>query len=333
MNIERTHLLINYPKFSVPLKQELVTLGLTVIENEWQPTPDLLNRTLASVIDFGGSIKHPFVARRWRKRMSAHGVPVFSWNRDAPHNNNLPPWRLALFDWLHPLDIYATHSLINTRWQFVDTTLFLPNAAQTGDYNLGGETEYVLRRLRNPEQYEWDVSFFGALDGHRYKEANDRHLFFSSLASRLDTLNISHRFVDTTQVQLSLTEQVRLIQSSRINLNFGARCDFGGFTPSGLPERCYGIPSCGGFLLTDRRTHTADCFAIGEHVDDFHGLDECVDKIRHYLGNFSRARNMAEACWWHVMQYHTYANRAATVHQALLDWHEGKHGLPNGKPA
>jgi spore maturation protein CgeB len=326
MNIVRTHLLINCPKLPVPLKQELSAHGLTIVDNESRPTPELLTRTLASVVDFGNSVKRPFVARRWRQYMSAHGVPVFSWNRDAPHNNNLAPWRLALFDMLRPLDIYATHSLLDTRWQFADMMLFLPNAAQTNDYNLGGEPDSILRRLRDPVQYKWDVCFFGAMDGHRYKEAKDRHLFLSSLASHLDTLNISHRFVDTTQTHLSLADQVCLVQSSRINLNFGARCDFGGFTPSGLPERCYGIPSCGGFLLTDRRTHTADSFAIGEHIDDFHGLDECIDKIRYYLGNFSHARNMAEACWLHVMQNHTYANRAATVHQAMLDWHTRKHG-------
>lgn len=321
-----THLLINCPKLPPPLKQALIDRGLTVVENDWQPKPDLLRQVLACIVDFGGSVKSPIKAMRFRRWLSRYGVPIFSWNRDAPHNNNLKPWRLGLFDLLRPLDIYATHSLIDTRWRFADAVLFLPNAADVSAYNLRGNPEVILARLRDGGKYRCDISFFGALDGARYKEARDREAFFAALAQRLDALNISHRFVDTTQVALSLGEQIELIQSSRINLNFGARCDFGGFPPSGLPERCFGIPACGGFLLTDRRIHTADSFVVGKHLDEFATLDECVEKIRRYLADFPLSRNIAEAGWRHVMSRHTYADRAQEIHQALLEWHAGKRG-------
>lgn len=321
MTTQRTHLLVNYPKFPVPLMQSLAERGITVIENNWQPDAALLRRTLACVIDFGGAVKHPFRARAWRHLMSRHRVPTFTWNRDAPHNNNLQPWRLALFDRLRPLDIYATHSCIDTRWRFAETVIFLPNAADTSSYNLRGTPDDVLAQLRDPSRYQWDVSFFGALDGARYKEAADRQAFFGALAAKLDALGIRHQFVDTTRTAMSLNEQVELIQTSRINLNFGARCDYGGFPASGLPDRCFGIPACGGFLLTDRRIHTADSFAIGSHLDEFTTLDECVFKIRHYLENFDKSRDIAETGWKHVISQHGHANRAATVHQALLDWH------------
>ena len=327
MTTPRTHLLINYPKFPASLKRGLAERGIVLIENDWQPEAGLLQRTLACVVDFGGSIKHPLRALAWKRHLSRRGVPVFAWNRDAPHNNNIRPWRLALFDRLRPLDLYATHSLIDARWSFADTVLYLPNAADTAAYNLRGEPEAVLARLRDPGQYRWDVSFFGALDGDRYKEAEGRKAFFGALAARLDALGIRHRFVDTTRTPMSLEEQVGLIQCSRINLNFGARCDYGGFSASGLPDRCFGIPACGGFLLTDRRTHTADSFEIGRHLDEFADLDECITKIRHALGNFSLSRSTAEAGWRHVMRCHTYARRAETMHKALLDWHAGRRGL------
>lgn len=326
MTAQRTHLLINYPKFPTPFKQALADLGLTIVENDGDPHEELLARTLVAIVDFGGSIKHPLKALQWKRRLATHGVPIFAWNRDAPHNNNLHPWRLALFDWLRPLDIYASHSLIDTRWPFADTVLFLPNAAVTADYKLGGEPETVLARLRQTDQYEWDVSFFGALDGGRYKEAMDRQAFFGALASRLDEMRLRYRFVDTTRTTLSLEEQIHLIQTTRINLNFGARCDFGGFPASGLPERCFGIPACGGFLLTDRRIHTADSFVVGRHLDEFFSLDECAERIHFYMGNFELNRDMAEAGWRHVMSHHTYANRATVLHNALLEWHAGTRG-------
>ena len=323
----RTHLLINHAKFPAPLKHALAGRGLVLIEDDRQPASDLLRRALACVADFGGGVRHPLRALAWGRRMSRQGVPVIAWNRDAPHNNNLPPWRLTLFDRLRPLDIYATHSLVDTRWGFADTALFLPNAVDTSAYNLRGDPETVLTRLRDPGQYQWDVSFFGALDGGRYKEAADRQAFFGEMAARLDAFGICHRFVDTTHAVLSPDEQVALIQESRINLNFGARCDFGGFSASGLPERHFGIPACGGFLLTDRRIHTADSFEIGRHLDEFADLDECVEKIRSHLDDFDRSRDMAESGWRHVMRHHTYANRAETVHRALMDWHAGRRGL------
>jgi len=325
VTLPRTHLLINHKKFPVPMKQALAERGVVLVENEWQPSPDLLHRTLACVADFGGGVKHPFDAWRWKRRLSRYGVPVFVWNRDAPHNNNLRPWKLDFFDRLRPLDIYATHSLIDTRWRFADTVLFLPNAADTASYHLRGEPETVLARLRDPAQYRWDVSFFGALDGDRYKEALDRKNFFKQLGVRLDTSNIRYRFVDTLHTMLSLDEQVDLIQSSRINLNFGARCDFGGFAPSGLPERCFGIPACGGFLLTDRRMHTTDSFNVGQHLDDFGDINECMEKIDHYLTHFDRSRDLAEAGWRHIMRHHTYVSRAETMHRFLLNWHNPSH--------
>lgn len=322
MTVLRTHLLINHRKCPIPLKQALTERGLVIVENEWQPSPELLRRTLACVADFGGCVKHPFDALNWKRRLSREGVPIFVWNRDAPHNNNLRPWKLGLFNRLHLLDIYATHSLIDTRWRFADTVLFLPNAADISAYNLSGDPETVLAQLRDSSRYRWDVSFFGALDGDHCKEAMDRKRFFAALTTRLDALGIRHHFVDTLSTPLSLSEQVELIQTSRINLNFGARCDFGGFTPSGLPERCFGIPACGGFLLTDRRTHTADSLEVGQHLDDFGDMDECIEKIRYYLAHFDHNRDMAEAGWRYIMRHHTYANRAETLHRALLDWHD-----------
>jgi len=323
---KRDHLIINYAKFPKPMGVALASCGITLVENDWQSGPEVLRRSLACIVDFGGSVKHPLRALEWKRRLSKYGVPALAWNRDAPHNNNLKPWRLGLFDLLRPLDIYTTHSLIDTRWRFADAVLFLPNAADVSVYHLRGKPEVVLARLRDERQYRWDVSFFGALDGERYKEAREREVFFAALAQRLDALNISHRFVDTTQAALSLDEQIELIQSSRINLNFGARCDFGGFLPSGLPERCFGIPACGGFLLTDRRIHTADSFVVGKHLDEFATLDECVEKIRCYVADFTRSREIAEAGWSHVMSRHTYANRAQEIHQALLEWHAGARG-------
>lgn len=330
MTTVRDQLLILHPKLPTALKRSLANRGLTLIEGDRHPDKVMLSRALACFADFGSDVKHLVRAFRWKARMSSHGVPVVTWNRDAPHNNNLPPWRLALFNKLRLLDLYATHSVIDKRWDFASAVLFLPNAVDITEYNLRGEAERVFARLRDPNSHRWDVFFYGALDGGRYQEAIARQQFFTDLADRLDSLGIRYHFVDNITTRLTTDEQVANIQASCININFGARCDFGGFPPSGLPERCFGIPACGGFLLTDERTHVADSFDIGRHLDTFRDIDDCVLKIRHYLANPMLCRTVAEAGWRHVMDYHTYDVRAKTLHDAFLAWHARHRGMLPG---
>jgi len=125
---------------------------------------------------------------------------------------------------------------------------------------------------------------------------------------------------------MSHEEQIELIQTSRINLNFGAACDYGAPVASGLPERCFGIPACGGFLLCDSRTHARDDFTPGQNWAEYDGLEDCVAKIEFWLANFPAARDLAERCHDHVMSHHTYALRAKFLHEWLLEWHKNGQG-------
>jgi spore maturation protein CgeB len=310
-----------------PLSTALVARGL-----EFQHLDgDVPDAALACVIPFYDCLKHPTRVWRLKRRLARDGVPLIAWNRDAPHymNFDLPrrAWRLWLADRVRLLDIYATHTLIDSRRSFAGTVLYLPNAADISRYHLGGNDDETLRRMRNPATYEWDVSFFGGMNGDKYKEDRERAEFFAALAQRLRGRDVRFRFIDTVNEGLSLPDQVALIQSSKINLNFGARCEYGAMIPSGLPERCYGIPACGGFLLCDRRTHAATDFTPGHDWAEFDGLDDCAEKIDDWLKHFDAARNLAERCYHHVMSHHTYTHRAKKLHEALLSWHDGRRGL------
>lgn len=279
---------------------------------------------LACIVWFYMPLRHPLAAWRLRRKLAACGVPLIAWNRDAPHYLNRAAWRLDLLDRFRLLDLYATHTLIDERRTFADLVLYLPNAADVARYTLRGAAAGELLRLRDPAGYRRDVSFFGGMDGRRYKEDAARAGFFAALAERLDARGIRHCFREAEG--LSADEQVDFIQSSRINLNFGARCEYGAAVASGLPERCYGIPASGGFLLCDRRTHARDDFTPPENWAEFDGLDDCVARIVHWLAHFDAARDLAERCYHHVMTHHTYARRAEKLHEALLAWHKGKRG-------
>ncbi|MCX7157298.1 MAG: glycosyltransferase [Rhodocyclales bacterium] len=304
-----------------PLEQALEQRGLAFAQIDPHAPSKWPRQALACVIWFYYPLRAPLKVYRLKRQLAARGIPLLAWNRDAPHYLNRAAWRLDWLDRARLFDIYASHSLVDARRRFADSVLYLANAADISRYHLHGAT---LAELRDPVRYEHDVSFFGAMDGSRYKEMRSRQEFFAALRERLAARGI--RFLFRESADMSVEEQVALIQKSRINLNFGASCDYGAPVASGLPERCYGIPACGGFLLCDKRTHARDDFTPNDNWAEFDGLDDAVTQIEYWLANFAAARDLAERCHAHVMARHTYANRAETLHQVLLEWHEGKRG-------
>ena len=309
------------------LRCELVDRGIVLRENRcWRDAaPGSPERVLGAYTWFYESLRHPLSVWRMGRALRRLGVPLFTWNQDAPHYLNYTllrrRWKLGLASWMRPFDIYLTHTLVDSERKFGDSSVYFANAADPERYHLHGKT---LAELRG-QFYDYDVSFFGAMDGVRYKEMRSRQEFFAALGDRLRAKGI--RFLFREAAGMSPAEQVDLIQRTRINLNYGASCEYGAPVASGLPERCYGIPACGGFLLCDRRTHARDDFTPGENWAEFDGLDDCVAKIEYWLDNFAAARALAERCHAHVMACHTYAHRAETLHKLLLAWHANRTGL------
>ncbi len=319
----RDTLIIANTSLHPALCHELVTRGvkLRVAETWAQTDRSDPERILGAYTWFYEGLRHPVSVWRMARWLRRHGIPLFVWNRDAPHYLNRSAWRLNWLDRARLFDIYATHTLIDGKRNFADSVLYLANAADTEHYNLRGTP---LETFRDSSRYKYDVTFVGAMDGNRYKEMRARQEFFAALGEKLRPMGVRYLFREPAG--MSPAEQVDLIQTSRINLNYWASCEYGSAVASGLPERCYGIPACGGFLLCDHRTHARDDFTPGENWAEFSDLDDCVSRIRFWLERFAHARNIAERCHVHVLDHHTYAHRAAKLHHALLRWHDGQRG-------
>ena len=315
-----SEIIINHKDFYAPLQVALADHGLLSLYENWSPTSQYLKNTCACFIDFYDVMRHPLKTYRLKRRLNKHNIPLVAWNRDAPHYLNKKKWRLDLFNRIQLINIYATHTLIDSSRTFADTVLYLPNAADTARYHLYGDEKRIFAHLRNPLNYNYDVSFFGGMDGSRYKEDMDREIFFHDLSKELKKKNIRYNFIETGANKLSVLQQIKIIQSSVININYGARCEYGASVPSGLPERCFGIPASGGFLLCDKRTHTKDTFIVGKHMDEFKNLPECVSKIEYYIKHFNQTRDIAENGYHHVIKNHTYSNRAIKLHDTILRW-------------
>jgi len=266
------------------------------------------------LVDYFRLLRRPAELWALKRRANRAGVPLIGWNRDAPWHKGAKRWRLALGRWLGLLDVYATHSLQQAE-RFPGRPLFLPNAAWTQRYHLRGTS---LAELADPSSYRWDVSFVGNLDAAGYPEHRNRVQVLQALA---DTLRAEGRAVLLRDSDgLDVDAQVEIIQRSRINLSLGAACDLPGLRSAGLPERCFGVPACGGFLLCDRREHASLSFTPGLEWAEFAGPEDALTQIRHWLGDFGALRRVAEAAHDRVMREHTYAHRVDALLAAAREW-------------
>jgi len=304
-----SRVLLNFRAGFAGLREGFEGLGCDVVENRWAPDDAALDGVALCVADFVDCAREVRRTVGLRRRLARARIPFVTLNRDAPFNRGVHPLRLAVLRRLKPFDAYATHSM-QSAGRYARRTLYCPNAARESVYRV---SDAELRALRDPARYRWDVSFVGNLDVARFGEHARRVEFLQGLATKLDGQSIRTSFRDSAG--MSADEQVGIIQASRINLSVMAACDAGAEASWGLPERCYGVPACGGFLLADRRRHAAEDFAEGERAE-YEDIDDCVSRIRYYLAHFDQARAIAERARARSLRDHGYRNRAAR----LLDW-------------
>lgn len=317
---DKNILIFENAKTFTPLKSAFLELGFRLVAAQDMANLVNLDKVIGYFACFYGCLDHPISAWQRRNRLSRAGIPLITWNRDAPHYLNRAKWRLHLATIFQLVDIYASHTLADAKkFLFAPTTIYLANALEPSVYAPPQPVNETFLHLRDESAYTVDVSFFGGMDGTRYKEDADRARFFSELSKRLKQECISYDFRETGD--MTPDKQIDFILSSKINLNYGARCEYKAPVASGLPERCFGIPGCGGFLLCDKRTHASIDFNIGRNWAEFDGLEDCVTQIKYWLTHFQDARDLAERCHNHVLTYHTYHKRAETLTQALLAWH------------
>ncbi len=312
-------LLLNYPKGNPRLHEAFEALGHEVFVNCYS-VEEMASRGIACVLfEFKQIYKHRWDHLRLLRKLRGEGIATATWNRDAPWHAGVRGWEVAVLLRTGWLDLYATHSLQGTE-RARSRVLYLPNAAWTRHYHLGDAT---LEGLRDERSYEVDVSFLGNLDASRFREHGERVRFLEQLGKRLREERISYRFHHADGMAPEL--QRRIIQRSRINLSCGAASDSRGVRSWGIPERCYGIPACGGFLLADERRHVADDFKVGEEIATYHGVNDCVQTVRHYLRRADERRRIAENGHRRVMSEHTYLHRAQTLLDAMRGVLEDRH--------
>ncbi len=304
---------VNYRGPMLRLIEGLRELGHEIVEDVWDSRRFADEGFDALIIEF------PTIFNRKRQsvpliwKLKKMGIPVVTWNLDSPWNmKTLNRFRLPPLLALRLFTVYATHSLQSTSWIRGTKVLYLPNAAWIKHYNLNGRT---IEELKEKKDYLYDVSFIGNLSADRFPEHRERVEFLKGLEKFLREQGISYHFVDSFSNTSLRThaDQIDIIQNSRINLSCIAAADSSGVMSWGMTERSFGVPACGGFLLSEERVHLKDSFDIGSEVATYHDLDECKRKILYYLDHEDERKRIMVNAHRRVMREHTYLDRSRTL--------------------
>lgn len=77
-----------------------------------------------------------------------------------------------------------------------------------------------------------------------------------------------------------------------------------------LNARTFETLGAGAFLLTNSGPGLGECFAVGEHLDTYRDLPECIEKVRYYLGHPEERERIAKAGHEHCREHHSDVARA-----------------------
>lgn len=304
-------------RFADGLGHALSSLGVQLLVDADADQADP-NRLVAWWPDFYAHIKSPVTLWQLRRQCQRQGVALVTWNRDAPNYKRVKLSRLMPLRWMRPFHIYWSH-LNAEPYRFGDLNATLWNAADLRWFHLNGRE---LAGFRDPSAYQYTVSFVGGFNPAKFKDHQDRSQWLAAYADRLRAEQIPYRFIDTSDRTMPLAEMRDVIQASMLNLSLGAVCEYGArFHARGLPERPFGVASCGGAYLSDPR-QIDGLFDPEREWMTFADLEQAVVWAREARQRLSAIRDSADAMHRRVMAEHTYEHRARQVLADLAQWHQ-----------
>lgn len=121
------------------------------------------------------------------------------------------------------------------------------------------------------------------------------------------------------------------ISSSKINLGLLSERREGASNDDQVTSRTFHITGCGGFLLHQRTEEVAEFFEEGTEMECFSSDAELVDKVRYYLSNEVRRREIAHAGYERCTAEHSLSNRAQVIINKYREERESELGVESAR--
>ncbi len=103
-------------------------------------------------------------------------------------------------------------------------------------------------------------------------------------------------------------EQGKIFYSSTINLNTHHYDDY-----RAVNQRVFDVCGSSGFLLTDYKSEIASCFEIGKDLETYESLSELKEKIRYFINNPQKAKEIGIRAGKKTIKNHTYDHRIKEI--------------------
>lgn len=110
---------------------------------------------------------------------------------------------------------------------------------------------------------------------------------------------------------------VKAIRGAAITLAIMSGKVGGAPTGDQTSTRTFEIPACGGFMLHERTPEVLDLFHEGREIECFDTVEECAQKIRHYLARPEEREAIQAAGRRRCVPAYSYDNRM----REILYWH------------
>jgi spore maturation protein CgeB len=178
------------------------------------------------------------------------------------------------------------------------------------------------------KQCRYQVSFVGSCYGNRSE-------WISNLKKR--GIEVACFGYGWEHGSVQANEIPRIIRESVISLNFG---DSGRMLRGVIPyrsrqikARVFEVPGSGGFLLTEKADGLEAFYSAEKEIAVFDGLNDLVEKVRHYLDRPDERDRIAEAGFKRTACEHTYEVRLQQVLDAAARSRESRPKKSNGEKA
>ena len=111
-------------------------------------------------------------------------------------------------------------------------------------------------------------------------------------------------------------ELPRFYPVCRVNLNCTSRQ-----MKTGVNQRVFDVPACGGFLLTDDQAQLAELFEVGHEVICYRNAEEALNLARYYLDHEHARTDVSSAARRCVLARHTYVHRMEALIRRMREDH------------
>lgn len=160
--------------------------------------------------------------------------------------------------------------------------------------------------------YKYDVTFVGQPHGNR--RAVIEYLKDNGIEVRC--FGYGWDINDPSSSRITQEEMIDIFNESRINLNLSNSSVVD--TPEQIKGRNFEVPGCKGFLLTNEVVDLEKYYIIGEEIECYGSLEDLVNKIKYYLTNENRRREITEKSYKRTLKDHTYEKRFSDIFNYVL---------------